>query len=195
MGSDSIYLEVAAGVTVFVLAGRYFEARAKSKAGSALRALAALSAKSVSVLLPDDTEMIIPADELKEQQRFAVRPGETIAADGLVVDGSAAIDMSAMTGEATPIRVHPGGSVIGGTVVLDGWSSKPPRSAPTPDSPEWSDWWRRRRRRRPTRSDWRTASPRSSFRWCSRSPALPPRAGYWPARTPTGPSRPLWRCW
>ena len=64
MGSDSIYLEVAAGVTVFVLAGRYFEARAKSKAGSALRALAALSAKSVSVLLPDDTEMIIPADEL-----------------------------------------------------------------------------------------------------------------------------------
>ncbi len=120
MGSDSIYLEVAAGVTVFVLAGRYFEARAKSKAGSALRALAALSAKSVSVLLPDGTEMVIPADELKEQQRFAVRPGETIAADGLVVDGGAAIDMSAMTGEATPIRVHPGGSVIGGTVVLDG---------------------------------------------------------------------------
>lgn len=120
MGSDSIYLEVAAGVTVFVLAGRYFEARAKSKAGSALRALAALSAKSVSVLLPDGTEMVIPADELKEQQRFAVRPGETIAADGLVVEGSAAVDMSAMTGEAKPIRVQPGDSVIGGTVVLDG---------------------------------------------------------------------------
>lgn len=120
MGSDSIYLEVAAGVTVFVLAGRYFEARAKSKAGSALRALAALSAKSVSVLLPDGTEMVIPADELKEQQRFAVRPGETIAADGLVVEGSAAVDMSAMTGEAKPIRVQPDGSVIGGTVVLDG---------------------------------------------------------------------------
>jgi cation-transporting P-type ATPase A/B len=120
MGSDSIYLEVAAGVTVFVLAGRYFEARAKSKAGSALRALAALSAKSVAVLLPDGTEMVIPADELKEQQRFAVRPGETIAADGLVVEGSAAVDMSAMTGEAKPIRVQPGDSVIGGTVVLDG---------------------------------------------------------------------------
>ncbi len=119
-GSDSIYLEVAAGVTVFVLAGRYFEARAKSKAGSALRALAALSAKSVSVLLPDDTEMVIPADELKEQQRFVVRPGETIAGDGLVVEGSAAIDVSAMTGEAKPVRVQPGGSVIGGTVVLDG---------------------------------------------------------------------------
>lgn len=120
MGSDAIYLEVAAGVTVFVLAGRYFEARAKSKAGGALRALAALSAKNVTVLLTDGTEMTIPADELKEQQRFVVRPGQTIAADGLVVDGSAAIDMSAMTGEAKPTRVHPGGHVIGGTIVLDG---------------------------------------------------------------------------
>jgi cation-transporting P-type ATPase A/B len=120
LGSDAIYLEVAAGVTVFVLAGRYFEARAKSKAGSALRALAALSAKSVAVLLPDGTEMTIPADQLKEQQRFVVRPGQTIAADGLVVEGSAAIDMSAMTGEAKPARVRPEGNVIGGTVVLDG---------------------------------------------------------------------------
>ena len=120
LDSDAIYLEVAAGITVFVLAGRYFEARAKSKAGSALRALAALSAKNVSVLLRDGTEMVIPADELKESQRFIVRPGATIAADGLVVEGSAAIDMSAMTGEAKPARVQPGGSVIGGTVVLDG---------------------------------------------------------------------------
>ncbi|MCV7179049.1 heavy metal translocating P-type ATPase [Mycolicibacterium sphagni] len=120
LNSDAIYLEVAAGVTVFILAGRYFEAKAKSRAGSALRALAALSAKNVSVLLADGSEMVLPADELKEQQRFVVRPGETIAADGLVVEGSAAIDMSAMTGEATPSRVHPGGPVIGGTVVLDG---------------------------------------------------------------------------
>lgn len=120
LSSDAIYLEVAAGVTVFVLAGRYFEARAKSRAGSALRALAALSAKNVTVLLGDDSEMVIPADELKEQQRFVVRPGETIAADGLVVDGTAAIDMSAMTGEAKPVRAHPGASVIGGTVVCDG---------------------------------------------------------------------------
>lgn len=118
--SDAIYLEVAAGVTVFILAGRYFEARAKSRAGSALRALAALSAKNVSVVLADGSEMVLPADELKEQQKFVVRPGETIAADGLVVDGDAAIDMSAMTGEATPSRAHPGGQVIGGTVVLDG---------------------------------------------------------------------------
>ena len=120
MASDAIYLEVAAGVTVFVLAGRYFEARAKSKAGSALRALAALSAKSVTVLLADGTEMVLPAEQLKEGQRFVVRPGETIAADGLVVEGGAAVDMSAMTGEAKPARVGPDSRVIGGTVVLDG---------------------------------------------------------------------------
>ncbi|OBI89286.1 heavy metal translocating P-type ATPase [Mycobacterium asiaticum] len=120
LGSDAIYFEVAAGVTVFVLVGRYFEARAKSRAGSALRALAALSAKSVAILEPDGSETVIPADELREQQRFVVRPGQTIAADGLVVEGSAAVDMSAMTGEAKPVRVDPGSSVIGGTVVLDG---------------------------------------------------------------------------
>jgi P-type Cu+ transporter len=120
LGSDAIYFEVAAGVTVFVLAGRYFEARAKSKAGGALRALAALSAKDVAILLADGSEMVIPADELAEQHRFVVRPGQTIAADGLVVEGTAAVDMSAMTGEAKPLRVNPGGSVVGGTVVLDG---------------------------------------------------------------------------
>ncbi|SOJ52655.1 Cation-transporting P-type ATPase B [Mycobacterium simulans] len=118
--SDSIYLEVAAGVTVFVLAGRYFEARAKSKAGGALRALAALGAKNVTVLLPDGAELVMPAGELKKQQRFVTRPGETIAADGVVVDGAAAIDMSAMTGEAKPVRAYPEATVIGGTVVLDG---------------------------------------------------------------------------
>ncbi len=119
-GSDAIYFEVAAGVTVFVLAGRYFEARAKSKAGSALRALAALSAKNVSILLSDGSEMVIPAEELAEQQKFVVRPGQTIAADGLVVEGSAAVDTSVMTGEAKPVRATPGSSVIGGTIVLDG---------------------------------------------------------------------------
>lgn len=120
LNSDSIYLEVAAGVTVFVLAGRFFEARAKSKAGSALRALAALGAKNVAVLLPDGAELVIPAGELKKQQRFVVRPGETIAADGVVVDGTAAIDLSAMTGEAKPVRAHPDAPVVGGTTVLDG---------------------------------------------------------------------------
>ncbi|WP_155769559.1 heavy metal translocating P-type ATPase [Mycobacterium asiaticum] len=120
LGGDAIYFEVAAGVTVFLLAGRYFEARAKSKAGGALRALAALSAKNVAVLQPDGTESVIPAGELQEQQRFVVRPGETIAADGLVVEGSAAVDMSAMTGEARPVRSDSGSKVIGGTTVLDG---------------------------------------------------------------------------
>lgn len=70
--------------------------------------MAALSAKEVAVLLPDGSEMVIPADELKEQQRFVVRPGQIVAADGLAVDGSAAVDMSAMTGEAKPTRVRPG---------------------------------------------------------------------------------------
>ena len=120
MSSDGIYLEVAAGVTVFVLAGRYFEAKAKSKAGSALRALAALSAKNVAVLLADGSEMVLPAEELKEQQRFVVRPGETIAADGLVVEGSAAVDMSAMTGESKPTPGATGCQRDRGTVVLDG---------------------------------------------------------------------------
>ncbi|MDT5347021.1 MAG: P-type Cu+ transporter, partial [Mycobacterium sp.] len=120
VGNDSVYLEVAAGVTVFVLAGRYFEARAESKAGEALRALAALRVAEVSVLLPDGAEMLIPADELSEQQRFVVRPGQRIAADGLVVEGEAAIDMSAMTGETSPVQARPGSSVIGGTVALNG---------------------------------------------------------------------------
>ncbi|PJE19257.1 MAG: copper-translocating P-type ATPase [Mycobacterium sp.] len=118
--SDAIYLEVAAGVTVFVLAGRYFEARAKSKAGGALRALAALGARNVTVLLEDGSELVIPAAELKKRQRFVTRPGETIAADGVVVEGSAAIDTSAMTGEAKPVRAYPDSAVVGGTVVLDG---------------------------------------------------------------------------
>ncbi len=120
LGSDAIYLEVAAGVTVFVLAGRYFEARARSRAGGALRALAALGAKSVTVLLADGSELVLPADELKEGQRFVVRPGEAIAADGLVVSGTAAVDVSAMTGESKPVQTQEGSGVVGGTVVLDG---------------------------------------------------------------------------
>jgi heavy metal translocating P-type ATPase len=120
LGSDAIYLEVAAGVTAFVLAGRYFEARATSRAGDALRALAALTAKEVSVLLPDGSEMLIPVSELKEHQQFVVRPGQTIAADGLVISGQAAIDVSAMTGEARPVETSPGDSVLAGTVALNG---------------------------------------------------------------------------
>ncbi len=108
MSSDAIYLEVAAGVTVFVLAGRYFEARAKSKAGSALRELAALSAKNVAVLLADGTEMVFPPRNSRNSSGSSSGPGETIAADGLVVEGCAAVDMSAMTGESKPARVRRG---------------------------------------------------------------------------------------
>lgn len=120
VSADSIYLEVAAGVTVFVLAGRYFEAKARSRAGGALRALAALGAKDVAVVLPGGDEMRIPVEELSEGQRFVVRPGETIAADGLVVDGMSLVDMSAMTGESRPVAVEPEATVVGGTVALDG---------------------------------------------------------------------------
>ncbi|HZE16193.1 MAG TPA: cation transporter, partial [Mycobacterium sp.] len=95
-GSESIYLEVAAGVTAFVLAGRYFEAKAKRRAGGALRALAALAAKEVTVLTGDGCEIAIPLAELVEGQRFVVRPGETVATDGLVISGNSSIDASAM---------------------------------------------------------------------------------------------------
>lgn len=118
--SDAIYLEVAAGVTAFVLAGRYFEAKAKRSAGSALRALAALGAREVTVLTRDEREMRVPIGELVEGQRFVVRPGETIATDGLVVSGESSVDASAMTGESIPVDVHAGMAVIGGTTALTG---------------------------------------------------------------------------
>ncbi|MFD6161223.1 heavy metal translocating P-type ATPase [Nocardia sp. NPDC060256] len=118
--SDAIYLEVAAGVTAFVLAGRYFEAKAKRSAGSALRALAALGAREVTVLTRDDREMRVPIGELVEGQRFVVRPGETIATDGLVVSGESSVDASAMTGESIPVDVNTGMAVIGGTTALTG---------------------------------------------------------------------------
>ncbi|MGA9872158.1 MAG: heavy metal translocating P-type ATPase [Rhodococcus sp. (in: high G+C Gram-positive bacteria)] len=120
VSSDSIYLEVAAGVTVFVLAGRYFEAKAKRRAGGALRALAELGAREVSVLLRSGEELRIPVGELNEGQKFVVRPGEVIAADGLVTEGRCTVDTSAMTGESLPVDKEAGSAVIGGTVVLDG---------------------------------------------------------------------------
>ncbi|MEV6774020.1 heavy metal translocating P-type ATPase [Nocardia sp. NPDC051030] len=118
--SDAIYLEVAAGVTCFVLAGRYFEARAKRSAGSALRALAALAAREVTVLTRDDREMRIPVGELVTGQRFVVRPGETIAADGAVLAGASSVDTSTMTGESLPVEATPGSTVMGGTTALTG---------------------------------------------------------------------------
>jgi P-type Cu+ transporter len=118
-GSANIYLEVAAGVTTFVLAGRYFEARAKRRAGAALRALLELGAKDVAVLR-DGSEHRIPVDRLAVEDVFVVRPGEKVATDGVVAQGSSAVDMSMLTGESVPVEVGPGDSVVGATVNAGG---------------------------------------------------------------------------
>ncbi|MGI5222071.1 heavy metal translocating P-type ATPase [Nocardia sp. CA-290969] len=122
-GTGSIYLEAAAGVTTFILAGRYFEARSKRRAGAALRALLELGAKEVSVLRggPDNwTEQRIPVDQLAAGDRFVVRPGEKIATDGVIVDGSSAVDVSMLTGESVPVEVGPDDTVAGATVNVGG---------------------------------------------------------------------------
>ena len=119
MGSSQIYLEVAAGVTVFILAGRYFEARAKRRSGAALKALLELGAKDVAVLR-DGTETRIPVEQLVVGDRFVVRPGEKIATDGVVEDGTSAIDASLLTGEPVPVEVAPGDPVTGATVNAGG---------------------------------------------------------------------------
>ncbi|GAA4673556.1 heavy metal translocating P-type ATPase [Phytohabitans rumicis] len=118
-GADSLYLEVAAGVTAAILAGRYFEARAKRRAGAALRALLELGAKEVAVLR-DGREERIPTDRLAVGDRFVVRPGEKIATDGVVEDGSSAVDASMLTGEPVPVEVGPGDGVAGATVNAGG---------------------------------------------------------------------------
>src|SRR5688572_13816605 len=102
-GAGNIYLEAAAGVTAFILAGRYFEARSKRKAGAALKALLELGAKEVTVLHADGRELTVPTAELKVGDRFLVRPGEKIATDGVVVQGSSAVDASMLTGESVPV--------------------------------------------------------------------------------------------
>ncbi|WP_052173041.1 cation-translocating P-type ATPase [Nocardia sp. BMG111209] len=117
--ASDIYLEVAAGVVVFVLTGRYFEARAKERAGSALRALLELGAKDVAVLR-DDREERIPVAQLRVGDRFLVRPGEKIATDGVVEGGASAIDASLLTGESMPVEVGPGDPVVGATVNVGG---------------------------------------------------------------------------
>jgi Cu+-exporting ATPase len=119
-GSGNIYLEAAAGVTAFILAGRYFEARSKRKAGAALRALLELGAKDVTVLRADGREETVPTSELKTGDRFLVRPGEKIATDGTVVEGSSAVDASMLTGESVPVEVAAGDAVTGATVNVGG---------------------------------------------------------------------------
>ena len=125
-GGGEIYLEVAAGVTTFVLAGRYFEARSKRRAGAALRALLELGAKNVVVLDGgldggvEGTERRVPVEHLAVGEHFVVRPGEKLAADGVVTDGSAALDTATLTGEPVPVDVGPGDAVVGGTVNVGG---------------------------------------------------------------------------
>jgi len=118
-GAGNLYLEAAAGVTTFLLAGRYFEARSKRRAGDALRALLELGAKDVTVLR-DGREERIPVESLAVGMRFVVRPGEKIATDGVVEDGSSAVDTSLLTGESVPVEVGVGDPVVGATVNAGG---------------------------------------------------------------------------
>ncbi|WP_275571366.1 heavy metal translocating P-type ATPase [Mycolicibacterium vanbaalenii] len=118
-GTSNIYLEAAAGVTTFILAGRYFEARAKRRAGAALRALLELGAREVTVRR-GGAEQRIPIEQLVIGDEFVVRPGEKIAADGTVVEGASAVDASMLTGESVPEEVQPGDQVVGATVNVDG---------------------------------------------------------------------------
>ena len=118
-GSEAIYFEVAAAVTTFILAGRYFEGRAKRRAGAALEALFELGAKNVYVL-DDGGERSIPIDELETGQIFLVRPGEKIATDGIITEGTSAVDGSLLTGESVPVEVGPGDEVTGAAINVGG---------------------------------------------------------------------------
>lgn len=119
MDVDHIYLEVAVAVTTFLLAGRYFEARAKRRAGDALRSLLALGARHATVLR-DGEEVLIDASQVQVGDLFIVRPGEIIAADGIVCEGSSSLDVSMLTGESVPVDVTVGANVTGTTVNLTG---------------------------------------------------------------------------
>ena len=117
-GTDAIYLEIASVVTVFILAGRLFEAKAKRRSGAALRALLTLGAKDVALLRESPggrVEVRVPVAQLVVGDLFVVRPGEKVATDGTVVEGTSAIDASMLTGEAVPVDVGPGDGVVGAT--------------------------------------------------------------------------------
>jgi Cu+-exporting ATPase len=118
-GDGQVYLEVAAGVTTFLLTGRFLEARAKRRSGAALQALLELGAKDATVLR-DGVEVSVPADQVQVGDRFVVRPGEKVATDGTVVEGTSAVDASLLTGEPVPVEVGPGDAVVGATVNAGG---------------------------------------------------------------------------
>jgi Cu+-exporting ATPase len=119
-GADQIYLETVGIVTTFALAGRYFEAKAKRRAGAALKALLELGAKDVTILDADGTERRVQVEQLAIGDRFVVRPGEKVATDGTVEHGSSAVDMSMLTGESVPVEVSPGSEIAGATVNAGG---------------------------------------------------------------------------
>jgi Cu+-exporting ATPase len=119
-GADQIYLETAGVVTTFLLAGRYFEAKAKRRAGAALQALLELGAKDVAILDADGAERRIPVGQLAVDDRFVVRPGEKVATDGVVEQGTSAVDMSMLTGESVPVEVSEGSEVAGATINVGG---------------------------------------------------------------------------
>ena len=119
-GGDEIYLETASIVTTFILAGRYFEARAKRRAGAALQALLELGAKDVAVLGADGGEHRVPIEQLAVGDRFVVRPGEKVATDGIVEEGSSAVDQSLLTGESVPVEKAPGDTVAGASINAGG---------------------------------------------------------------------------
>src|SRR5665648_898322 len=122
-GSDEIYLEIAAALTMFILLGRYFEAHAKRRSGADLTALLDLGAKDVAVLRDSASglvELRMPIEQLVVGDRFVVRPGEKIATDGVVVEGTSAIDAALLTGESVPVEVGPGDPVTGATINAGG---------------------------------------------------------------------------
>ncbi|HTE59990.1 MAG TPA: heavy metal translocating P-type ATPase [Solirubrobacteraceae bacterium] len=119
-GADEIYLEVASAVTVFILAGRYFEARAKRRAGAALTALLELGPKDVAILDADGTERRVAVEQLQVGDRFVVRPGEKVATDGILEAGTSAVDQSLLTGESVPVEKQPGDEVAGASVNAGG---------------------------------------------------------------------------
>jgi Cu+-exporting ATPase len=119
-GAGELYLEVGAVVVVLILAGRWFEARAKRRAGAALKALLELGAKDVAVLGPDGEERRVPVEELSVGDLFVVRPGEKVATDGVVEAGESTVDTSLLTGESVPVAIGPGDEAIGATVNVSG---------------------------------------------------------------------------
>ena len=120
LDDGELYFEVASVVTVFILMGRYFEARAKRRAGAALKALLELGAKDVALVGPDGEERRVPVEELRVGDLFVVRPGEKIATDGVIESGQSSVDTSLLTGESVPVEVGPGDEAIGATVNVSG---------------------------------------------------------------------------